>query len=76
MHGNTFTAADGRTTTFTQNGLVFGYRTGDRVQVRYHPDDLILSPVIDRFLPIWTNSIVLAVFGLGFGLLGLFGKPN
>jgi hypothetical protein len=52
--------------TYSQNGMIFGYRTGDAVTVLYNPKDPCQSPSVGGFLAIWGMDIVTLALGLVF----------
>jgi hypothetical protein len=61
-----FTTADGDVVTFSGNGWIGGYATGDDLSVRYDPARPHIGPKIDAIGSIWAWVIVLAVLGSGF----------
>ena len=71
-----FSTAAGERISYAQGGLVFGAKTGDRVQVRYRADRPSRSATLDRFGAIWTVPIFLAFFGLAFTFGGLVNMPR
>ncbi|MGO4869733.1 MAG: DUF3592 domain-containing protein [Roseiarcus sp.] len=68
-----FTSATGRKINYTQGGFIFGYRTGDRVNVLYLPDDPNQPPCIDSLSALWFMEIILFSLAVLF-LVGGFQK--
>jgi hypothetical protein len=70
-----YTTASGENRRFPANGLIFGYRVGDRVRVLYDPANLA-HPNIDDFGALYAGSIGYGLFGVCFicgGIMSLFG---
>lgn len=59
-----FTTQRGERVSYPQNGLIFGLKPGDEVQVRYLPDSPRTSARADLFGSIWGWSIVTGSIGL------------
>jgi hypothetical protein len=56
---------------FTQGGLVFGYRVGDRVKVAYKENSPKISS-IDGIFPLWGFPFLATVLGIFFLTFGIF----
>ena len=59
-------AADGHSYSYPQNGLIAGYKVGDRVTVLYEPRYPQQTAVIDGFGAIWGFAILMWLMGLVF----------
>jgi hypothetical protein len=60
-----FTTKEGREISYPQNGLVFGYKSGDKVKVMYnsqHPQ----NAEIDTFGALWGFPVLLFILGVSF----------
>jgi len=55
---------DGRALSFPQGGLIFGYRTGDKVKVLFDPADPAGTGVVDAVGTIWFAPLMLGGIGL------------
>ena len=62
-----FTTRAGEVVTYSQGGLVFGYRAGQGVRVRYDPAAPRTRANVDTWLATW--GLALAVGGLGLVIL-------
>lgn len=73
-----FVAADGKTYRYPQGGMIYGYRTGQAVQVLYLHEDPRMTAVINDTGAIWGPAVLVALIGLGLGGLGTlaFYKPG
>lgn len=74
-----FTASSGQVVSYPQDGMISGYRTGQRVSILYDPHDPSGSPCLDVFSALWMDWIML--FGLGTvfvcaGMSLMFGKSK
>lgn len=65
-----FTSAEGQKVSFPQGGLIFGYRVGDRVKVKYIPAGSIKSVSLEAFGALWFAPLILLVLGGIFILVG------
>ena len=63
--------ADGMRISYPQGGLIFGYRDGQAVQVRYLPEDPGATAVIDDVGAVWGATILVAVLGVCMALGGV-----
>jgi hypothetical protein len=63
-----FTAFSGQQVHYPQGGLVWGWRVGDTVPVRYDPANPERDPCVEKVTAIWT-----APFGFLFAALVTFG---
>jgi hypothetical protein len=61
-----FATRDGQRVSYPQNGLIFGMKVGDHVNVRYLAGSPSITARLDRFGAIWEWSI-------GFGFMGVVG---
>lgn len=61
----------GRPVSYPQNGLIFGYREGMPVRVRYLEAAPAGSAVLDDIGAIWGTTLLLGVLGAAFALAGL-----
>jgi Protein of unknown function (DUF3592) len=57
-----FTTQAGETIDYAQNGLIFGYQPGDRVQVMYEPSEP-RSAMVDTFGAKWGFPLMMLVMG-------------
>jgi len=85
-----YTTASGEKEWFPANGMISGYKLGERVRVLYNPDepenryintfhDLLYpkSPDIDDFGAIYAWAFLCGPFGvcaIGLGIMALFGQ--
>jgi hypothetical protein len=65
-----FITAEGQKVSFPQGGLIFGYRVGERVKVKYIPADPVTSVSLDAFGALWFAPALLAVLSGIFILVG------
>jgi len=65
-----FATTSGDEITYAQGGLVFGYRTGERVRVLYDPKRPQATATLDRFGATWAAPLLLGMLGLGFVAIG------
>ncbi len=56
-----FVSQAGTAVSYPQGGLIFGYRTGDAVQVLYRPADPRRTACIDSFGALWFLPILFAL---------------
>lgn len=66
-----FAAADGKTYRYPQGGMIYGYRAGQAVQVLYRHEDPRMTAVINDTGAIWGPAALIALMGLGFGVLSV-----
>jgi hypothetical protein len=66
-----FTTRSGERVSYPQGGLIFGYREGDRVRVRYREADPSNSASLDSFGAIWFVPILLGGIGLICSVTGM-----
>ena len=60
-----FLSVEGKTISYPQNGLIFGYRVGDRVSVLYDPQRPY-DACIDSFGALWGFHVMILFMGLVF----------
>jgi hypothetical protein len=61
-----FVTRTGERISYPQGGMISGFKVGDRVRVRYRPDDAYRSATVDQFGSLWNAPIILAILGAGF----------
>lgn len=66
-----FAASDGKTYRYPQGGMIYGYRTGQAVEVLYLQKNPQLTAVISDTGAIWGPAALIALIGLGFGVLSM-----
>lgn len=64
-----FTSSSGKVVSYPQGGMIFGYQTGQAVEVYYREEDPALTPQINDFGALWGSAALVGLIGLGF-LLG------
>ena len=64
-------AADGRTLSYPQGGLIFGYRPGDKVYVLFSANDPAGTAVADAVGAIWFVPLMLGGIGLVLLVAGI-----
>lgn len=65
-----FTSSAGKVVSYPQGGMIFGYKTGQAVDVYYREEDPAMTPEIDDFGALWGASILMGVLGVAFVLGG------
>ena len=60
-----FKAADGKVTSYSQDGLIFGYKVGDEVTVLYDPAKPHEAN-LESFGSIYGFNLMIAIMGLAF----------
>lgn len=65
-----FITRAGEAVTYPQGGLVFGYREGQSVTVRYDPAAPKQTVTIDSLLSIWAVTLFLGLLGAIFAIAG------
>jgi hypothetical protein len=58
-----FHTSDGRSVSYPQDGLISGYRPGDRVRVYYRTADPNDDPCIDSTGALWGPTILIGLIG-------------
>jgi hypothetical protein len=66
-----FLTGSGQKVSYPQGGLIFGYKPGDNVRVRYDPAVPGTSACIDAFGALWAFPLFLGGIGLLFLVFGL-----
>jgi uncharacterized integral membrane protein len=66
-----FTTTSGDSVSYAQGGLIFGYDSGDRVQVLYRPERPQATARLDSVGAIWAMPLLLGFLGAGFAIGGL-----
>lgn len=61
-----FSDATGRVVSYPENGLIFGYAIGDRVDVLYRPESPATTAIIDDRGALWGASLLAGLFALVF----------
>ena len=64
-----FTTAAGEAIEYGQNGMIWGYRVGDRVEVLYAPEHPGRDPVIHTTGALWGFVAMVFFMGAGFVLM-------
>ena len=64
-----FTTAKGEVVEYPQNGMISGYRVGDKVEVLYDPQNPALDPVIKSWGALWGFCVM--TFGMGAVFVGV-----
>jgi hypothetical protein len=67
----TFTTANKEILSYPQNGLIFGYRVGDRVTVLYRPENPRLTASVEAIGALWFFPIMIFAMGIVFAIGGL-----
>lgn len=65
-----FTSASGEVVSYPQGGMIYGYQTGQPVQVFYQPEKPSATAVINDAGALWGTSGLVGLIGLGFALAG------
>ena len=68
-----FTTGDGKEVEYPQSGLIFGYKTGDTVEVLYDSQNPKKAS-INSFGALWGFPALIFVLGLLFIIVGFFQK--
>lgn len=71
-----FAAADGKTYSYPQGGMIYGYRAGQAVEVLYLQKAPQLTAVINDAGAIWGPAVLIGLIGLGFGMLSMLTLYN
>ncbi len=61
-----FMTTSGRSISYAQGGLIFGYAPGEQVEVLYDPKLPQASATLDRWETVWSTPLLLGLMGLGF----------
>ena len=69
-----FVTDEGRTVEYGQNGMIWGYRVGDRVTVLYDPRDPARDPVVDTVGALWGFNAMNFLMGGVFVLAGYWSR--
>ena len=69
-----FVTEEGRTVEYAQNGMIGGYRVGDRVTVLYDPRDPAMDPVVNTLGALWGFNVMTFLMGGVFVLAGYWGR--
>ncbi|GLO29052.1 DUF3592 domain-containing protein [Pseudomonas asiatica] len=67
-----FRDATGRVISYPENGLIFGYAIGDRVDVLYRPEAPATTAIIDDRGALWGASLLAGLFACVFALGGSY----
>jgi hypothetical protein len=71
-----FTTASGRQILYPQGGLIFGYRPGDHVLVRYDQQNPVDTACLDVFGALWFTPLLLSAIGVLCLIGGLLSIVN
>ena len=69
-----FVTDGGREVNYAQNGMIWGYRTGDRVTVLYDPVDPARDPVVRDAGAIWGFNVMNFLLGVVFILMAYWNR--